>query len=321
MSRAAKVMGAVLVGGSLLARTPTATPIDGNADVHATLRAATKDVQLVVLKDGCGGECQAETVKGLSTLGCDQVRLFPEVAMVSAHCVPTTLKRMAGGMVDLTTLPGVETAVPDEVVSVIEPTPAGGMAGEGGVPVTQQASRFWGLDRFNQFSLPLDGSTTQPCFPKRGAGVTVYVLDTGINSGHSQFGSRATAVVPPGAPCTSGFDGEGHVSHVAGTVGGTTAGVAPWAAIAEVKCLNDRGGGRVVDVVAAIDYLAGKKRANRGAKVFIKASLGSDRPSTEPWTVEAPNGASLSRNQVMARLTKGAPNVGGYPMPWASSMC
>lgn len=206
---------------------------------------------------------------------------------------------------------------------------------------------------------------------------------------------------------------------------GTRAGIGKWegegvnisgAGEKAGRCASDGRGPQAVKIELA---LRGGGRANRGAKVVINASLGSDRPSTEPWTVaanraaaagvifvaaagndggsacrnnpakaegvitvaantredrlasfsslgtctdvsnpgqnilsvnarttseltplsgtsmasphvagmvalvlaEAPNGASRSRNQVIARLTKGAPNVGGYPMPWASSMC
>lgn len=414
MGRGSRVIGVLLVGGALLAATPSAaTPVDGGGDVHAALRAAAKDVQLVVLKDGCDGECQAAAVDGLTARGCDQVQLFSEVGMVSAHCVPTSVTQTEGGVVDLSGVPGVESSVPDEVFTVVSPPPS-----EGEAPVTQQVSQFWGLDRVNQFALPLDGSSTTECFPKRGAGVTVYVLDTGINAGHSQFGDRASAVVPPGLPFTSAADGEGHGSHVAGTVAGETCGVAPKATIVGVKCLNDEGGGRVIDVVAAMNYVAGKKRANPKAKIVVNASLGSDKPASAPWTVaanraaatglvfvvaggndglsscrynpakakgaisvaalgrddklasfssdgnctavsspgvrivsvkgtgsalgalsgtsmasphvaglaalvlaEAPNGASLGRDEVLDLITEGAPQRGGYPMAWAKTTC
>lgn len=67
-------------------------------------------------------------------------------------------------------------------------------------------SPFWGLDRVNQRVLPLDGSTTTTCYPRRGAGVTAYIVDYGLEVGHTQFEGSATAVVAPGARYPEGSD-------------------------------------------------------------------------------------------------------------------
>ncbi|KAK1860619.1 hypothetical protein I4F81_003207 [Pyropia yezoensis] len=305
MARAAAFAGALLVGGALLAGTPAAIPTGGataaSSDLHAALRAATQDVQVMVLKGSCGGDCQADLVARVTAAGCDQVRLFPTLRMASARCVArrgggggASDAAEGGGGMDLSGLPGVESVSPDMVVTISPP--AGETArnvpdAEGGAAALQEGAVPWGLDRVNQAALPLDGNAIKTCYPSRGAGVTVYVLDSGIATGHAQFGGRAWGVVAPGTGFPTADDENGHGSHVAGTVAGATTGVAPAATIVGVRCLDEKGAGRLLDVVAAIEYVVAVKAANPGAKVVLNASLGLDLPAARPWS-EAANRAN-----------------------------
>ncbi|KAF9978777.1 hypothetical protein BGZ73_000424 [Actinomortierella ambigua] len=106
-----------------------------------------------------------------------------------------------------------------------------------------------------------------------GAGVTAYVIDTGINIGHQDFGGRATA----GANYISGSpntDQNGHGTHVAGTIGGTRFGVAKRVNLVGVKVLNAQGSGSFSGIIAGMDWVT--QRANPTRSV-VNMSLGGGK--------------------------------------------
>jgi subtilisin family serine protease len=112
----------------------------------------------------------------------------------------------------------------------------------------------WGVDRLDQRSLPLDGMFRSS---SRGAGVTVYVIDSGIDE-HDQFVGRLRpgySAVLDGRGTRDCVDGTGHGTHVAGTVGGAIHGVAPEVSLVPVRVLGCNGGGFIADVVAGIDWV------------------------------------------------------------------
>jgi len=122
---------------------------------------------------------------------------------------------------------------------------------------TQQmdaAGNPWGLDRIDQHPLPLSGSYT---YATTGGGVFAYIIDTGIQADHPQFalrvGSRAQDVFD--AFGGAGNDCNGHGTHVAGTVGGKTYGVAKSVKLRGVKVLDCTGHGTTSGVIAGVNWV------------------------------------------------------------------
>ncbi len=130
----------------------------------------------------------------------------------------------------------------------------------------------WGLDRIDQPSLPLDNSFSAPV--SGGRGVWIFVLDTGIDPAHSQFGGR---VQPGFTAINDGFgsnDCQGHGTHVAGTAAGATYGVARRAILFPVRVLDCLGAGSTEGVVAGIDYVIFQKMSYPAVPMVANLSLG-----------------------------------------------
>ncbi|MFD9411225.1 S8 family peptidase [Streptomyces sp. NPDC059989] len=133
-----------------------------------------------------------------------------------------------------------------------------------------QADAPWGLDRIDQRALPLSQTYT---YDSTAANVTAYVIDTGIRTTHTDFGGRARAGFD--AFGGSGQDCNGHGTHVAGTVGGTTYGVAKRASLVSVRVLNCSGSGTTAGVIAGVDWVS----ANAARPAVANMSLGGGASS------------------------------------------
>ncbi|MFF1326526.1 S8 family peptidase [Streptomyces chartreusis] len=136
---------------------------------------------------------------------------------------------------------------------------------------TQKNPPSWGLDRIDQANLPLDKSYTWP--ESAGAGVTVYVIDTGIRVSHKDFGGRASYGWDFVGNDRSAGDGNGHGTHVAGTIAGKQYGVAKKAKVVAVRVLDNAGGGTTAQVIAGIDWVT--RHAKKPAVANV--SLGGNR--------------------------------------------
>nr|MBA2303003.1 S8 family peptidase [Acidobacteriota bacterium] len=133
---------------------------------------------------------------------------------------------------------------------------------------TVQSGATFGIDRVDQRNLPL--STTYE-YNADGTGVTVYIIDTGIRFDHVEFGGRASTgfdAVDGG----SADDCNGHGTHVAGTVGGTTYGIAKNVSLVAVRVLDCGGSGATSGVIAGIDWVTGNHAA--GSPAAANMSLG-----------------------------------------------
>lgn len=133
--------------------------------------------------------------------------------------------------------------------------------------IASQTPATWGIDRIDQRPLPLNNTYN---YPTGGVPVHVYIIDTGIRMTHTQFTGRIGAAFdavggqnPPGNDC------DGHGTHVAGTVGGTTYGVNKTAVLHAVRVLDCTGSGTWTQVISGINHVAGNFIAPAVANMSI----------------------------------------------------
>lgn len=130
---------------------------------------------------------------------------------------------------------------------------------------TTQSNPPWGLDRIDQRNRPLSATYT---YNWTGSGVRAYVIDTGIRTTHTQFGGRASNVFD--AFGGNGADCNGHGTHVSGTIGGSTYGVAKSALLRGVRVLDCNGSGSTSGVISGVDWVT----ANHINPAVANMSLG-----------------------------------------------
>ena len=130
-----------------------------------------------------------------------------------------------------------------------------------------QSNPTWGLDRIDQRSRTLDHAYS---YDFDGTGVTAYVIDTGIRTTHSEFGGRATSGHDFVDGDADADDCNGHGTHVAGTIGGVTYGVAKGVDLVAVRVLDCEGSGTTSAVIAGIDWVT----ANAQKPAVANMSLG-----------------------------------------------
>jgi subtilisin family serine protease len=196
-----------------------------------------------------------------------------------------------------------------------------------------QSGATWGLDRIDQRSLPLGGTFT---YTATGSGVKAYIIDTGIRFSHSQFGGRAS----------SGFDSvdggtaddcNGHGTHVAGTVGGSTYGVAKSVSLVAVRVLNCSGSGSTSGVIAGIDWVTGNHGPGQpavanmslggGASTALDSAVNNSINDGVTYAVAAGNGnivgiaqnaCNYSPARVAAAITVSATDSSDRKASWAN---
>ena len=135
-----------------------------------------------------------------------------------------------------------------------------------------QTGATWGLDRVDQRALPLN---TTYSYSGDGSGVTVYIIDTGINYTHNEYNGRASFGVDEIVPSTNGQDCNGHGSHVSGTVGGTTYGVAKNVKLVAVRVLDCSGNGTTATVIAGVEWVTAHRTLPAAANVSLGGSFSS----------------------------------------------
>ncbi|MFR9780699.1 S8 family serine peptidase, partial [Micromonospora sp. MS34] len=152
---------------------------------------------------------------------------------------------------------------------------------------TQTNPPSWGLDRVDQRNLPLDNSYT---YPNTASNVHAYIIDTGIRTTHSDFGGRATWGT--NTADSNNSDCHGHGTHVAGTVGGSSYGLAKGVQLVAVKVLNCQGSGTTAGVVSGVNWVT----QNAIKPAVANMSLGGGADSTLDTAV---------RNSISSGITYG----------------
>jgi len=241
----AKTVGRIglFSAGVTLAAVGITAPAYASADTirHAGGATAVSGSYIVVLKDGATA---------------DTARLAARYGATVGHTYTHALRGFEARVSET----GAKRLAADPAVAYVEQNHTVSIA------ATQLNPPSWGLDRIDQRSLPLDSSYT---YPTTASTVHAYIIDTGIRFTHSDFGGRAT----------SGFDAidggsaddcHGHGTHVAGTVGGASFGVAKGVQLVGVRVLNCSGSGTFAQVIAGIDWVT----ANAVKPAVANMSLG-----------------------------------------------
>ncbi|KFF97067.1 S8 family peptidase [Streptomyces europaeiscabiei] len=278
---------AALLGG-LTTLPAQAAPAEGRV-LAAGSPTAVKDSYVVTLKKGAG-------LKAASSAGRDLVEEYGGTVKrtfrsalngYSAELSAAEARRLAAD-------PAIASVEQDQVFTAD----------------ATQSSAPWGLDRSDQASLPLSGTYTYP--DTAGSGVTAYVIDTGVRISHSQFGGRAVNGYDAVDGDSVAQDGNGHGTHVASTIAGSTYGIAKQAKIVAVRVLNNAGSGTTAGVVAGIDWVtanhSGPSVANLslggGASTAIDTAVRNSISSGVTYAVAAGNSSANASSYSPARVTE-----------------
>ncbi|MBX9423142.1 MULTISPECIES: S8 family peptidase [Streptomyces] len=289
VATAAAIAVAALALGSLSTLPAVATPaaaegVIENAGAEGTIAGS----YIVTLHESA----QAETAKGRAV-----------AAKFGAKIERTYTSALNGYHVELSEAQAKKLAADPAVKSVVQNRVFK-------VNGTQPSPPSWGLDRIDQRALPLNQSYTYP--DTAGQGVTAYIIDTGVRISHSDFGGRAFNGFDAVDNDNVAQDGNGHGTHVAGTVAGTAHGVAKKAKIVGVRVLDNNGSGTTAGVVAGIDWVT----RNAVKPAVANMSLGGGVDSTldtavrnsiasgVTYAVAAGNSNANASNYSPARVTE-----------------
>jgi subtilisin family serine protease len=158
-----------------------------------------------------------------------------------------------------------------------------------------QSPVTWGLDRIDQRNRPLSNSYT---YNTKAPSVTAYVIDTGVRPTHNEFNGNAASVY--NAVGGSNDDCNGHGTHVAGTIGGETYGVAKDVRIRGVKVLSCSGSGSTAGIIAGVDWV----RLNATKPAVANLSLGGGYSSSTNTAVN-----NLANSGVFVAVASGNSNA------------
>ena len=176
-----------------------------------------------------------------------------------------------GGQTYHSALKGFSVRMPEQQALRLANDPRVDFVEEDGVVTldTTQSNATWGLDRIDQRDLPLD---TFYNYNATGSGVKAYIIDTGIRATHTQIAGRVISGFTAINDGLGTNDGNGHGTHVSGTVGGTTYGVAKNVTLVAVRVLDSSGSGTNSGVISGVDFVTSDHQA--GQPAVANMSLG-----------------------------------------------
>ncbi|MFI2507331.1 S8 family peptidase [Streptomyces sp. NPDC018972] len=284
----AGVATAALAGG--LTSTPVqAAPAEGTV-LAAGSPTAVKDSYIVTLNKAAG-------FKASSAAGRDLVERY-------GGSVRKTFGSALNGYTAVLSATEAGRLAADPAVASVEQNQRVSVAD------TTQSNAPWGLDRIDQTSLPLSGTYTYP--DSAGSGVTAYVIDTGVRITHQQISGRAAYGYDAVDGDTTAADGNGHGTHVATTIAGSTYGVAKKAKIVAVRVLDNNGSGTTAGVIAGIDWVTGNHSGpsvanlslGGGASTTLDAAVRNSIASGVTYAVAAGNSSANASSYSPARVTE-----------------
>jgi len=250
----AVIVSAAAVTAGMAGAAPTALAAPGEGTIRdAGSAQAIPGSYVVVLAD----RVATTDARTLAARYGGQVT-FTYAAALNGFAVRTTAEQASRLAAD----PRVAYVAQDQTVSLPadtlgEPVRA---SGAGTDTFVQPNPPAWGLDRVDQRSLPLDAKYF---YPSLAATARAYIIDTGIRYTHQEFGGRAVLGVDVvGGVTPPGFDCNGHGTHIAGTVGGKTVGLAKGVQLVSVRVLSCTGAGTISQIIAGIDWITQDNRAN-----------------------------------------------------------
>ncbi|MGW1023269.1 S8 family peptidase [Streptomyces sp. NPDC002577] len=306
IAAAISVATAATLVGAVTALPAQAAPAEGTV-LAAGSPDAISGSYIVTLKKSAGVKAASATGKGLISEYGGTVKKTFRTALngYAASLSETEAKRLAAD-------PAVASVEQNQRVHID----------------ATQSSAPWGLDRIDQAALPLSGTYTYP--DTAGAGVTAYVIDTGVRITHSQISGRASYGYDAVDGDTTASDGNGHGTHVATTIAGSTYGVAKAAKIVAVRVLDDSGSGTTAGVIAGIDWVtanhSGPSVANMslggGASTALDTAVSNSIASGVTYAVAAgnngANASSYSPARVAAAITVGATSSTDAKASWSN---
>ncbi|MDC0768853.1 S8 family peptidase [Streptomyces sp. HD] len=279
---------AALVGG-LTSLPAQAAPAEGKV-LAAGSPTAIKDSYIVTLNKSAG-------LKAASASGKDLVEEY-------GGTVNRTFTKALNGYTATLSAAEARRLAADPAVASVEQNQKVHLAD------TTQSNAPWGLDRIDQAALPLSGTYTYP--DSAGSGVTAYVIDTGVRITHQQISGRASYGYDAVDGDTTASDGNGHGTHVATTIAGSTYGVAKKAKIVAVRVLDNAGSGTTAGVIAGIDWVtdnhSGPSVANMslggGASSSLDTAVRNSIASGVTYAIAAGNSSANASSYSPARVTE-----------------